>query len=123
MKNILLVGFGGFIGSIIRYKLGGLVLQHSQNWKFPLSTLIINVIGCFLIGLIGGYAEHSQVLQRNIMLFLMTGVLGGFTTFSAFSYETLFLIKRGQLMIAAAYVGLSVFCGLVVVFAGFKIFN
>ena len=123
MKNILIVGLGGFIGSILRYKLGSIVLHSFQNFRFPIGTFLVNIIGCFLIGIVGGCAEHSNILQRNMILFLMTGVLGGFTTFSAFSYETLLLIKKGQMTIALAYVALSIFCGLMAVFAGFKIFN
>ncbi|MCP4650861.1 MAG: fluoride efflux transporter CrcB [PVC group bacterium] len=121
MKNIFIVGIGGFIGAVCRYKLGGLILHHSLNWKFPVSTFLINVIGCLIMGVIAGTAERFQWFGPGILLLLMTGVLGGFTTFSAFGYETIFLIRKGEVLIAGSYVGLSVIMGLIAVFVGMKL--
>jgi CrcB protein len=121
MKQILLVGLGGFIGSAARYKLGGLVLHHTANWRFPLVTFIVNVLGCFIIGALSGLAERHGFLSANARVLLFPGLLGGFTTFSAFGYETFFLMRRGESHIAILYVALSVLCGLAAVWIGFKL--
>jgi CrcB protein len=119
-KQILMVALGGAVGSVARYKLGGVVLHHSQTWNFPLSTFFVNVLGCLVIGLLAAVVEHHDLFSMQARLFLFTGLLGGFTTFSAFGYETLFLVRRGLISTSMLYVGLSVMCGLVAVFVGFK---
>jgi CrcB protein len=113
MQQILLVGLGGCLGAIARYKLGGLVLHHSADWKFPLGTFLVNVVGCVVAGLVSGLIERQEWFSPEARIFVMAGVLGGFTTFSAFGVETIFLIRRGYTEVAFAYVGLSVACGLV----------
>ena len=121
MKQLLFVGLGGFIGSIGRYKLGGVILHHSATWRFPLSTFAINVLGCFVIGVLAALVEHRDFFTPDARLFLFTGLLGGFTTFSAFGYEAFFLLRRGELAVALAYALLSVIIGLAAVYAGFRI--
>ena len=121
MKQLLLVGLGGFIGSIGRYKLGGWVLHHTPDWRFPLGTFIVNILGCLAIGLLSGWAVKHQVLGPDAKLFLIPGILGGFTTFSAFGFETFYLMRRGESHIALLYVALSVVCGLAFVWLGFKL--
>jgi CrcB protein len=101
MLNILIVGIGGFIGSVFRYLLGGWVHQLSSNAWFPLGTLTVNLLGCFLIGFFGGLSESRQALNPEVRLFLLIGVLGGFTTFSSFGYET-FTLARDKEFLAAA---------------------
>lgn len=123
MKQALIVGLGGFIGSIGRYKLGGIILQHSASWRFPLSTFAVNVIGCFIIGALAGLVEHRDLFSADTRLFLFTGLLGGFTTFSAFGYEGIFLLRRGEMGIALAYAGLSVVCGFAAVWLALKLFS
>jgi CrcB protein len=123
MKQALIVGFGGFVGSIGRYKLGGIILQHTASWRFPLSTFAINVIGCFVIGALAALVEHRDLFSAETRLFLFTGLLGGFTTFSAFGYEGMFLIRRGEIGIAFLYAGLSVVCGLAAVWLALKLFS
>jgi CrcB protein len=123
MKQMLIVGLGGFIGSISRYKLGGVILHHAASWRFPLSTFAVNVIGCFLIGALAALAEQRDLFSPDTRLFLLTGLLGGFTTFSAFGYEGVFLIRRGEIGIALAYAGLSVVCGLAAVWLALKLFS
>ena len=120
MKQILFVGLGGFLGSIARYKLSGLVLHHTMDWRFPLGTFLVNVAGCFIIGLLTGLSER-HTLDANLRVLLFPGMLGGFTTFSAFSYETFFLMRRGESLIALLYVALSVIGGLIMVWLGFKL--
>ena len=123
MKQALLVGLGGFIGSIGRYKLGGIILHQSTSWRFPLSTFVVNVLGCFVIGALAALVEQRDLFSAGTRLFLFTGVLGGFTTFSAFSYEGMFLLRRGEIATAAAYAGLSVVCGFAAVWLAFKLFS
>ncbi len=121
MKLALIVGIGGFVGSIARYKLGGCILHHSAEWRFPLSTFTINVIGCFTIGLLAGLAERRDFFSPELRLLFFTGILGGFTTFSAFAFEGIFLCRRGEWLIALLYALLSVLCGFIAVWAGIKL--
>ena len=122
-KQILIVALGGGLGSVLRYKFGGLVLHHTPSWEFPLSTFSVNILGCLVIGVLGALAEHHDLFSASSRLFLFTGILGGFTTFSAFGYETFFLLRRGLLNVASCYVLLSVVCGLAAVLGGMKIVN
>jgi CrcB protein len=123
LKQIFIVAIGGAIGSVARYKLGGFTLHHTQSWNFPVSTFSVNVIGCLAIGLLAALVEHHDLFSPSIRLLLFTGLLGGFTTFSAFGYESIFLLRRGLISTAAGYVALSVTCGLAAVVAGMKIID
>src|SRR3954468_4478390 len=123
MKQALIVGLGGLVGSIARYKIGGIILHHSTAWRFPLSTFIVNVIGCFVIGALSSLVEHRDYFSADTRLFLFTGLLGGFTTFSAFGYEGVFLLRRGEIATAAMYAALSVVCGFAAVWIGVKAFG
>ena len=93
LTQIALVGFGGLLGSVGRYLLSLLVTQWSGAARFPYATLVVNVIGCLAIGVVGGLATRADVLSPTLRLFLISGLLGGFTTFSAFGYETFLLGK------------------------------
>lgn len=123
MKQLLWVGIGGFLGSIARYKLGGFVLHRSEAWNFPVSTFAVNLLGCLAIGLLAGLVERHDLFSPTARLFLFTGVLGGFTTFSAFAYEGTFLIRRGLLSTGLIYAGLSVVGGVVAVWLGIKLID
>ncbi len=123
LKQIVIVALGGAVGSVARYKLGGFALHHTPGWNFPVSTFSVNVIGCFTIGLLAALAEHHDLFSPSVRLLLFTGFLGGFTTFSAFGYESVFLLRRGLFSVAAGYVLVSVFCGLGAVFAGIKMID
>ena len=112
MKQLLLVCLGGGIGAIARYKLSGYVLHHSVDWRFPLGTFLVNVLGCLMAGIIAGLIERQGMFSADVRLFLLTGLLGGFTTFSAFGVETVSLLKRGEMSVAMLYVSLSTICGL-----------
>jgi CrcB protein len=118
VKQLLLVGLGGCLGAVCRYKLGGLVLHHSANWRFPLGTFVVNVFGCLIAGIIAGLIERQEWFSADARIFLMTGVLGGFTTFSAFGVDTIFLLRRRQTAVALCYVGLSVVGGLAALWLG-----
>ena len=104
--NCISVGAGGLIGSVLRYLLSLLPIQHSSG--FPLITLGINVLGAFLIGLIVAFAGKSASLDPRTVLFLQVGLCGGFTTFSSFALETHTLLQGGKLLVALGYICLSV---------------
>jgi fluoride exporter len=116
MKIILAIGLGSFIGGISRYLLSQFV-QSKFLSAFPFGTLAVNVIGCFLIGLVYSLSERGNVTMEW-RLFLATGVLGGFTTFSAFSNETIAMLRDTQYWHASLYVISSVVVGLIATFLG-----
>ena len=121
MKSVLLVALGGALGSMARFKLSGWVLHQTPNWRFPAGTLAVNLIGCFIAGLLAGMAVKQDVFTPEARVFLFTGLLGGFTTFSAFGLETLLLLKRGEAGVAIANVAISVVVGLLVAWLGYEI--
>ena len=121
MKAVLLVALGGAIGSVTRYKLSGLILHHTIDWRFPAGTFTVNVLGCLVAGVLAGLAEKHDMLSADARLLLFTGLLGGFTTFSAFGVETMHLIKRGELAVASANVLLSVAAGLLALWIGLEL--
>lgn len=112
MEKVLLVGLGGFLGSILRYGLGGMIARSKAGWTFPLETLVINVAGCLVLGLLAGLSESRGVFTGTSRAFLFIGVLGGFTTFSAFGYETFQLMRDGQWNTAALSTVLQVLLGI-----------
>jgi CrcB protein len=118
MTNILLVGIGGFIGSVMRYLASGYVQQASRSVDFPYGTLAVNVAGCFVIGFLSQLAEGRGLFTSESRLFVFTGILGGFTTFSSFGNETLNLVRGSQMMNAFANVGANVVIGLFAVWLG-----
>lgn len=118
MKALLLVALGGAVGSVARYSLSGLVLKHTLDWRFPAGTFAVNVIGCLAAGVLAGIAEKHEMLSADARLLLFTGLLGGFTTFSAFGLETMHLLKRGDVGVAMANVVLSVAAGLLALWIG-----
>lgn len=118
---MLLVGLGGFLGAIARYKLGGLVLHMTAQGRFPFSTLTVNVLGCLVAGVLAGLAARHHAFGPDTRLFLFTGLLGGFTTFSAFGLEAVHLIRRGDMAMAALYAGASVVLGITAVWLGLKL--
>ena len=118
MDKLLLVGLGGFLGSVLRYGIGGLVGRLKAGWSFPLETLLINVCGCLVLGLLAGLGESRGVFSPSTRAFLFIGVLGGFTTFSTFGYETFQLLRDGQWSAAALSTTLQVVLGIGGVWAG-----
>jgi CrcB protein len=115
-KLLLIIGTGSFIGGALRY-LVSFPLLHKYPHGFPWGTLVVNVAGCFMIGFLYGYAERWS-FPKEWRLFLATGVLGGFTTFSAFSNETVTLFNNGQYGYAISYVLSSVIIGIGATFLG-----
>ena len=122
LKHLLIIGSGGFLGSVARY----LVSQRHLTVSFhsiPVGTLIVNIAGSLVIGFLTGIAEKSLILTPEWRLFLMVGLCGGFTTFSAFANENLMLIHNGQIMTVLLYTGLSIFLGFVAVYLGYILTN
>ena len=114
--NCFCVGAGGFVGAVFRYLLGFLPL--SEKTQFPVITLGINVLGAFAIGVISQAAVRYGISDSRWILFLKTGVCGGFTTFSTFALESSDLVEAGRCGMSAAYMVLSVILCLGAVFAG-----
>jgi CrcB protein len=119
MIKLLLIGTGGFIGSIFRYLISGSVQAASQSIAFPYGTLAVNVIGCFLIGFLSELAESRSLFSPETRAFLIVGILGGFTTFSAFGNETLNLLRDGERALAAINVIAQILLGLGAVWLGY----
>jgi CrcB protein len=116
MKIILMIGIGSCIGGMCRYLLSQFV-QNKFLSAFPYGTMTVNIIGCFLIGVVFALSERGN-FTMEWRLFLATGVLGGFTTFSSFSLETVSMLRGGQLWYAFFYILCSVIIGLLATFAG-----
>lgn len=113
MVQVLLVGVGGFIGSVLRF----LISQLNFSENLPWATLLVNLLGCFLIGFI----LASPLIKSNTYYFVVTGILGGFTTYSAFAGEALSLIVKQQVALAMAYIALTVGMGFVCCLMGFSL--
>jgi len=111
LKAFTLVGIGGAIGSIGRYLASQYIQSRFVSSGFPYGTLIVNITGCFLIGLIFAIAGKADIQEWR--LFLITGICGGYTTFSAFSYESLGLLRSGDILHFCTYVAGSVILGLI----------
>ena len=120
IKDILLVGLGGGLGSIARYACQRMTANYFSH-PFPLATFAVNIIGCFLIGIFWGLSFKSFDSNQVWKLFLMTGLCGGFTTFSSFTLESIGLIKENKTGLFFLYLAASVLLGLLATFAGMKL--
>ena len=122
MKELLWVGFGGLAGSVLRFWMATHVQRRAARWwpdqPWPWGTWLVNLAGCLLIGLLMGWAERRGVAQWPRLL-LVTGFCGGFTTFSAYSFETLALLRAGRPAAALLYAAGSVLLGLAAVALGY----
>ena len=116
-KLILLVGAGGFIGSVARF-LGSRYITENFLSSFPFGTMTVNITGCFLIGIFYGMSEKGALMNEEWRIFLTVGFCGGFTTFSSFASENLTLLRDGAFGYFLLYIGLSVFLGLAATFIG-----
>ena len=118
IKNLLLIGAGGFIGSVARYLISRLN-THVDWFSIPVGTLLVNILGSLLIGFLIGIAEKSQIMTLELRMFLMVGLCGGFTTFSSFTGENLMLMRNGQFLPLFLYTGLSILLGFTAVYFGY----
>ncbi len=119
MFNILLVGFGGFFGSICRYLVIDLFQKANPNTFLPYGTLIVNVVGCLIIGLLYGMSETRQLFSPEIRMLVFIGFLGGFTTYSTFGYEIFAIMKNGHYFAAGIHLFLHLTLGLGAVWFGY----
>lgn len=118
MLNIIIVGLGGFIGSALRYLIGGWAQGLSKSLDFPYGTLTVNLIGCFVIGFFGHLAETRGIFTSETRLLVFIGLLGGFTTFSSFGNDTLNLARSGQMLNSLTNIAANVVFGLLLVWLG-----
>ena len=114
---ILIIGTGSFIGGVARF-LTSRLIQNLTISSFPLGTFIVNITGCFLIGLFYGLSERGNIMNDELRIFLTVGLCGGFTTFSTFTNENVSLIRDGNFFHFLLYTGLSVFIGIVATYLG-----
>lgn len=117
MQKLFYVGIGGFIGASLRYVISA-SSSRLLGTEFPFGTLIVNFLGGFLIGLIMELSLTPNLISQNLKLFLTTGIMGGLTTFSTFSYETVTLFNNGSFMLAGLNAGLNLFLSLAGVVLG-----
>jgi CrcB protein len=106
--RVLLVGAGGFAGSVLRYWLSGVVQSGAGSTSFPVGTLVVNVLGCCAIGVLSELSETRGLLSPDSRALLIVGLLGGFTTFSAFANETVSAVRDGDVALASLNVLASV---------------
>ncbi len=116
--RIVLVGLGGCIGAVTRYLFGGAVQLLSRSISFPFGTVAVNLVGCFVIGALSHLAESRGAFTVELRAFLIIGVLGGFTTFSAFANETFNLLRDTETWLASVNVLVQVAGGLACVWMG-----
>jgi CrcB protein len=118
LKQLLLIGAGGFLGSVARFLISR--LNTRVEWfSIPIGTLTVNVLGSLLIGFLIGISEKSPILTVEWRMFLMVGLCGGFTTFSSFTGENLVLLKNGQILPLLLYTALSILLGFTAVYLGY----
>ena len=115
------IGLGGFVGALARYGLIRFVHRLVPPTTFPYGTLAVNLVGCLIIGFLTGLADSRQLFAPEVRAFALVGLLGGFTTFSTFGYETLVLIRHDAWLQATANVGVHVVVGLVLVWVGYTV--
>lgn len=120
MVKLLLIGFAGFIGTIGRYWLSGVVARRYGE-TFPLGTLAVNLIGCFLVGLLFYLMQERYLVNQNVRTIILIGLLGGFTTFSSFGLQTFTLLQDNEIALAVLNIVASNVLGLLLVWAGYTL--
>ena len=118
LLKVALIGLGGFFGAILRYLVSGWAQSFSRSASFPIGTLAVNVIGCFIIGLLYYLAQSRGLFSPEWRLVVFIGMLGAFTTFSTFGNETFLLLQDAETSLALLNIGLQVVLGLIAVWAG-----
>jgi len=118
VSKLLVIGVGGFIGSVLRYLVSGYVQQISRSVQFPYGTLVVNVVGCFIIGFLSQLADARGVFTAESRAFVFIGILGGFTTFSTFGNETMNFLREGENLPALVNIGAHILLGLGAVWLG-----
>lgn len=121
MQLILLVGLGGFVGAVMRYLVTGWVQDLFHSASFPYGIFTVNIIGCLVIGVLAGVSESRNFLGPEVRALVIVGLLGGFTTFSAFGYESFELLRNGQSAAAFSNMFLQVAVGVAAVWVGYSV--
>lgn len=116
----LIIGFGGFIGTILRFLLSSSI-EKSFATSFPIGTILVNLIGCFLIGLLSGYFTQKLGDQTQLFFFLTIGVLGGFTTFSAIAMDSQVFIENGEYLKMLTYISVQAILGIALCLIGYNL--
>ncbi len=119
--NAVVIGSGGFLGALARYGLSGLVHRQMPLATFPYGTLVVNLVGCLGIGVIAGLAESRQLFGPEFRAFVLIGILGAFTTFSTFGYETFAMIRDDEYLRAITNVAMHVLLGLALLWLGYVV--
>ncbi|MBH20850.1 MAG: fluoride efflux transporter CrcB [Rhodobiaceae bacterium] len=122
MLKVIIVGFGGFFGSVFRYLIY-LLSNNLIGYSFPFGTILVNIIGCFLIGLTYQIFSDMISLSDNLKLFMTIGFLGGFTTFSAFSLDVFLLYQSNSKLVAIIYIFITLVLSLLAMLGGMWIFK
>mgnify|MGYP000896182615 CR=1 FL=1 len=112
MQKILIIGLGGFAGAVLRYSLNGLIQNATNNFSFPYGTLVINLVGCILMGAFSELVESFGFFSAETRSFLFIGLLGAFTTFSTFGNESVNLLREGNHWLSFINIGLHILLGL-----------
>lgn len=120
MTKLFLIGLAGFVGTLGRYGLSGVVARRYGE-TFPLGTLAVNLIGCFLVGLLFQLMQERFLVNQNLRTIILVGLLGGFTTFSSLGLQTFTLLQDGEFGFAALNLGVSNLLGLFLVWAGYTL--
>jgi fluoride exporter len=118
MQNLLLIGLGGFTGALLRYSVRGFIQSWSKSLSFPYGTLVVNLLGCLLIGALSQVAEVRGVISPEARSFIFIGLLGAFTTFSTFGNDTVSLFRDGKDLLSFVNIGLHLVLGLSAVWLG-----
>lgn len=121
MRELIAIGLGGALGSILRFLASGWLQRSAKGVLLPVGTVGVNLVGCFVLGLLSGLAENRSVFTPAVRGFLMVGMLGGFTTFSTFGCETMSLVRDGEFMWALTNVGVQVVIGLMAAWFGYAV--
>lgn len=119
--SAVLVGLGGSVGALARFGLSGLVHRFLPQTTFPLGTLAVNMLGCLAIGSIAGLAESRLAFGPELRAFVLIGILGSFTTFSTFGFETFAMLRDDEYLRAITNIGLQVVLGLALVWFGYSL--
>lgn len=119
--SYLWVFLGSGLGGVLRYLMSRAVQQLANGWIFPIGTFSVNMLGCLVIGLLAKLSESKGLFTGDTRLFLFVGILGGFTTFSSFGYESFQLLRDGEYLLGLLNAGLQVLLGLLFVYLGFVI--